>query len=75
MPDLPQKSSRPNKYLRLFAISSQFTATVLGFALLGYMLDGYFKIEKNYITLALTMVGVMAGLYLLYAQVKKMGDS
>ena len=69
------QNSKPNKYVRLFAISSQFTATVLGFALLGYFLDDYFNIEKNYLTLALTMLGVMVGLYLLYIQVKKMGDA
>lgn len=67
--------SKPrNKYLRLFAISSQFTATVVGFAVLGYLLDMYFDIEKNYLTLVFTMVGVMAGLYLLYRQVKSLGE-
>lgn len=65
-------SSSPNKYVRLLAISSQLTATVVGFALLGYGLDYYFKIDKNYFTLGLSLLGVFLGLYILYKDVKKL---
>ncbi|MDO5655640.1 MAG: AtpZ/AtpI family protein [Flavobacteriaceae bacterium] len=75
MQEKPENSSfRPNKYMKLLAISSQLTATVLGFAMIGYFLDQYFDIEKNYYTLSFTLLGVILGLYLLYKQVRKLGE-
>ena len=67
-------SSQRNKYIKLFAISSQLTATVIGFALLGYGLDYYFEVEKNYFTLGLSLLGVFLGLYVLYQDVKKLDN-
>ncbi len=65
-------STPSKKYVRLFAISSQLTATIFGFALLGYGLDYYFEVEKNYFTLGATLLGVFLGLYVLYQDVKKL---
>lgn len=65
---------KPKKIMKLFAISTQMTSSIIGMAVLGYFLDDYYNIEKNYLTLAFTLVGVMLGIYLLYKGVKGMSN-
>lgn len=69
-----KEEKKGNKYVQLLAISSQFTASILGFAIIGYLLDQYYAVEKNYFTLGLTLLGVFVGLYLLLQSVKKLND-
>lgn len=69
-----KEAKKGNKYVKLFAISSQFTSSVVGFAILGYFLDQYYEVERNYFTLGLTLLGVFVGLYLLMQGVKKLND-
>lgn len=66
------KEPNKNKYTQLFAISSQMTASIVGFAILGYFLDDYYHVDKNYYTLGFTLMGIFVGLYLLMKGIKNM---
>lgn len=66
------KNENYNKYTQLFAISSQMTASIIGFAALGYFLDEHYQVEKHYFTLGLSLVGVFVGLYLLLRGIKNL---
>ncbi|MXV39133.1 hypothetical protein GO491_10670 [Flavobacteriaceae bacterium Ap0902] len=68
------KQPNQNKYTQLFAISSQMTASIVGFAIVGYFLDDFYHVEKHYFTLAFTLVGIFVGLYLLMQGIKNINN-
>ena len=52
-------------------LASQMIATILLFSFLGFWLDKKFEIEKNYLTAALSLFGVLVSLYVLFKQLPK----
>ena len=63
-----------NKFGKYLAVTSQMTGAIIGMAALGYFLDHYFEIEKHYLTLVFSLIGVFAGLYLLMKGVKDLNE-
>lgn len=58
-------------YARYSSVAFQMIASVGIMAAIGWWLDGYVRTEKPYFTAAFSLVGVIAGLYLVIKEVTK----
>lgn len=57
------------KYAKYSGIAFQMIASVGIMAALGWWLDGYFNMEKPYLTALCSLIGVIAGLYVVIKEV------
>ncbi len=74
MNNLNPKKKPLNKFIRLSGVGIQIGVTMYLAAYFGKKLDTYYGNEKKIITLILIVFGLIASLYSLLAQVKKIQD-
>lgn len=70
-----KKPKKPlNKYLQLTGIAFQMGATIYLAVYLGKWLDNIYPNEKNWFTIAFTLVGLVIALYAVVAQTNKLNQ-
>jgi len=63
-----------NKFTRLISVGLQMGITIYLAAYVGKKIDAHYDFEKNYATLTLVIVGFLASLWSLLAQLKKINE-
>lgn len=68
-PEVEKDSSGMKSYAKYSSVAFQMIASVGVMAALGWYLDGYLELEKNYLTALFSLIGVLAGLYLVLKEI------
>ncbi len=74
MKNQQKKKKQLHKFIRFSGVGVQMGVTMYLAAYFGKKLDAYYGHEKKIITLVFVVVGLVASLYSLLAQVKKIQD-
>lgn len=67
-----KKQKQPNKWIVLTGAGIQMGVIIFACAYFGKKLDAYFKTSTAWFTLGLILFGILASIYLLLKQVKKL---
>ena len=69
-----KKKSQLNKFIQLTGVGLQMGITIYLGAFFGKKLDAYFEYEKKTFTIILTLIALVASLYSVISQLKRIND-
>lgn len=69
-----KKKNQLNKFVQLTGVGLQMGLTIYLGAFFGKKLDAYFEYEKKTFTIILTLVALVASLYSVISQLKRIND-
>lgn len=69
-----KKKNQLNKFVQLTGVGLQMGLTIYLGAFFGKKLDAYFEYEKKTFTIILTLIALVASLYSVISQLKRIND-